>query len=57
MHEGATLQAGGGHALAQSAVREEVFFQAADLLVEEVVGLVDEAKGDVGDDAWRAGLD
>ena len=48
------LEAGPGHALAESAFLEEILFEPADLLVEEVVGLVDEAEGNVGDDLGRA---
>lgn len=50
------LQAGLGHALADAAFFDEVFFQSAALLVEEVVGLMDEADGDVGEDFRRAGV-
>ena len=35
------------HPFADAALFEEVFFQAADLLIEDVVGLVDQADGDV----------
>jgi hypothetical protein len=38
-----------GHALAQAAFLEEILLEPADLLVEEIVGLVDEADQDVGD--------
>jgi hypothetical protein len=38
-----------GHALADAAFGEEALFEGAELAVEEVVGLVDEADGDVGD--------
>jgi len=41
------LQAGAGHALAQAAVFEEIFFQTADLLVNQVIGLMD-LKGHMG---------
>jgi hypothetical protein len=38
------LQAGAGHAFAEAAFFEEILFEPADLLlVEEVVGLVDQA--------------
>ena len=36
---------------------EEILLEAAKLLVEQVVGLVDEADEDVGDDLGRAGLE
>ena len=45
-----------GHPLADSAVADEVLFEAADLLVEEVVGLVEEADGDVRHDVEGAGF-
>ena len=51
---GAVVQAGAGHLLADAAIFHEVLFQMADLLVEEVVGLVDEADGDVGKDGGGA---
>jgi hypothetical protein len=51
------LQADAGHALAEAALLDEVFLQAKELLVDQVVGLVDEANRDVGDYGWRAGLD
>jgi len=35
---------------------EEIFLQSAELLIDEVVGLVDKAEGDVGDNLGRAGL-
>ena len=45
----AVREAGAGHALAQAALVQEILFQSAELLVEQVVGLVDQADGDVGD--------
>jgi hypothetical protein len=42
------LQTGLGHLLTNTAFLDKVFLQAANLLVEEVVCLVDEADGDVG---------
>lgn len=48
------LHAGLGHALTDAALFDEVLLQAATLLVEEVVGLVDEAERDVGEDFGRA---
>lgn len=50
------LEAGLGHSLADAAVFDEVFFEAAALLVEEVVGLVNEADDDVREDFGRAGV-
>lgn len=43
----AVVEAGAGHALAEAAFFDEVFFQALDLAIEEVVCLVDEADRDV----------
>ena len=48
------VQAGAGHLLADAAIFDEVFFEAADLLVEEVVGLVDEVESNVGEDGGGA---
>lgn len=45
------------HGLFEAAVFEEVFFEFGDLFVEEVVGLVDEAEGDVGNDFGWAGFE
>src|SRR6266478_5126561 len=42
-------EAGAGHALAQAALFEEIFLQPAELLVNEVVGLMNQADGNVGD--------
>lgn len=50
----AVVQAGAGHLLADAAIFHEVLFQTTDLLVEEVVGLVDEAEGDVGENGGVA---
>lgn len=49
-------EAGAGHALAKAAFSEEGFFQLAKMLVEEVVGLVDQADEDVGDAFGWAGF-
>jgi len=43
-------EAGSGHSFAESAVFEEVLFQAADLLIEQVVGYFDQADDHVGGD-------
>jgi len=48
------IEAGAGHALAQAALFQEILFQSAELLVNEVVGLMNQADGDVGDDFWWA---
>ena len=44
------------HPLAQAALFQKIFFQSAELLVNEVVGLVNQADGNVGDDFGRAGF-
>ncbi len=41
--------AGLAHSFADAAVLDEFGFETADLAVEQVVGLVDEAEGDVRD--------
>ena len=47
-------EAGAGHAFAQTAVTEEVLFEAADLAVEQIVGGLDQDEDDVGADGeWR----
>ncbi|CAN5423846.1 hypothetical protein BH20VER3_BH20VER3_20710 [soil metagenome] len=53
----AGLEAGAGHAFAQATLREEVTLEATELLVEQVVGLVNEADEDVGDYLERARLE
>ena len=50
-------ESGAGHALAEAALLEEGLFQMAELLVEEVVGLVDQTDGDVGDGLRWTGFD
>ena len=42
------LEAGAGHLLAQAALLEKILFQSPQLPVQQVVGLVDQAEGDVG---------
>ncbi len=44
----AVVQSRARHVFAKPAFLEEVLFQPADLLIEEEVGLVDEAEGNVG---------
>jgi hypothetical protein len=44
------LQAQAGHSLTQATFFKEVFLQTVELLVNEVIGLVNEAKSDVGHD-------
>lgn len=51
----AGLEAGAGHAFAEAALLDEVFLKAEELLIEQVVCLVDEADGDVGEDGGRTG--
>lgn len=50
------LHAGLGHALADAALFDKVLLQATALLVEEIVGLMNEAEGDVCKDLGRAGF-
>jgi hypothetical protein len=45
-----------GHALPQTAFLDEILFQSANLLIEQIVGLVDQTEGDVGDDFGGAGF-
>ena len=52
---GAVSEAGGGELLAVAAAFDEGGFQRGDLLVEEVVGLVNEADEGVGADG-RGGV-
>ena len=54
---GAGGEAGAGHALAEAAFGEEVLFEPPELLIEEVVGLVNETDDDVGDSVAGAGFD
>jgi hypothetical protein len=50
---GTGREPGTGHALAQAAFLEEIPFEALELLVEQVVGLVDEANKDLEvPDTW-----
>ena len=50
---GALLEPGTRHALAETAIVKEIAFQAAYLLIEQIVGLVDETDRDVRDDLGR----
>lgn len=50
-------EADAGHALAQATLLEEIGFEAAELFVDEIVGLVNQADRDVRDDFGRAGID
>ena len=50
------VEAGFGHLLADAAFFDEVLLQSPALLVEEVVGLMDEAEGDVGEDLGWTGV-
>jgi len=43
----AVIEPRAGHALAEAALSDEVFFQPLDLAIGEIVRLVDEADGDV----------
>src|SRR5437899_13085736 len=53
---GAGGEAGAGHALAQAALFQKILFQPFELLVEQVVGLVDQADENVGHHLRRAGF-
>ena len=44
------------HAFTAAALVEEIIFEATDLLVEEVVGLVAQTQRDIRDDFGSAGL-
>jgi hypothetical protein len=48
------LPSGAEHPFAQSAVVEEVALELAELLVEQIVRLMDETDGDIGEDPDRA---
>src|SRR6266478_6211233 len=50
------LQAGARHALADAAFLDEVLLQPANLPVEEIVGLMNQANGDVGHYRGGAGF-
>ena len=50
-------EAGAAHAFAQAAFFQEIPFEAAELLVEQVVGELDEADHDVGGDGGVGMLD
>src|SRR5438105_355173 len=54
---GAGGEAGAGHALAQAAFSQEILLQSPELLVEEVIGLVDQTDENVGHDFGLPGLD
>jgi hypothetical protein len=49
-------EAEAGHAFAQAALLEEIFLEVKQLLVDEVIGLMDKAEGDVGNDVRRSGF-
>ncbi len=44
------------HAFAETALQEEIALKPADLLIEQIIGLMDEAKGNVGHDFGGTGL-
>ena len=54
---GALGEAGAGHAFAEAAFLQEILFEPPELLVEQVVGLVDQANKNVGHYFGRAGFD
>ena len=47
-------EAGAGHSFAQAALFQEILLQSAELLIYEVIGLVDQADGNIGDHFGRA---
>jgi hypothetical protein len=49
-------EAGTGHAFAEAAFLDEGGLELADRLIEEVVGLVDEADEAIGHDLGRSGV-
>ena len=49
-------EAGAGHSFAQAALFQEILLQSAELLIYEVIGLVDQADGNIGDHFGRAGF-
>ena len=51
-----SFEAGAGHAFTQAAFRRRSLFQSAQLLVEQVVGLVNQANEDIGNDLRGASL-
>jgi hypothetical protein len=51
------VKPGFGHAFAETALFYKILFQRSDLLVEQAVGLVNEAESDVGDDFGGTGFD
>jgi hypothetical protein len=53
----AVLQSRFCHAFADAAVLDELGLEGADLLIEEIICLVDNADRDVGDDIIGAGVD
>src|SRR5215468_9164919 len=48
------VEPGASHAFAEAAFFDEVFFQAANQLIEEVVGLMDQTDGDICKNVRRA---
>src|SRR6266511_5835274 len=53
---GAGGEAGAGHALTQAALFQKILFQPAELLVEQIVGLVNQGDEDVRHGFCRAGF-
>ena len=45
----AVLEPDAGHALAQAALFDKLFFQGLELLIDEIIGLMNQANGNVGD--------
>ena len=53
----AGLQASAGHPFAQATIYQEGFFSGSQLLVQQVVGLVDQADENIGHNIGRTSLD
>jgi hypothetical protein len=51
------LKACAGHAFAKAALGKKILFEPPELPVEQVIGLVNEADEDVGDDLGLSGLE
>jgi len=54
---GAVGQPGAGHALAQAALFQEISLQAAELLVQQIIGHLDQAHDHIGADGRVGVLD
>lgn len=45
-----------GHPFPNSALVDEIFFQPPNLLIDQIVGLMNQTKRDVGYNFWRTGF-